>query len=203
MRPPAGHFRIPVAWGSENYRDGDAWPVRPGEEPIGRIAQITRSLIGNLLGPLTWGRSRVVGDSMLPALADGQYVLLWRGPSLRDRLRRGDIVVLRHPVLRHQTYIKRVVGLPNEDLRLEDGRVYVGGVRLEETYLRCPGPAGQAGEWWMGPDEYFVMGDNRLNSHDSRYFGPVAAAQIVGRVWLRYWPRRAWGLVAGAFGSRR
>ena len=163
---------------------------------------MTRSLIGKLLGPLTWGRSRVVGDSMLPALADGQYVLLRRG-SLRDRLRRGDIVVLRHPGLRHQTYIKRVVGLPNEDLRLEDGRVYIGGVRLEEIYLRCPDPAGQAGEWWMGPDEYFVMGDNRLNSHDSRYFGPVSAAQIVGRVWLRYWPRRAWGLVAGAFGSRR
>ncbi len=165
-----------------------------GEEPIVRIAQMTCTL----LGPLAWGRSRVVGDSMLPALADGQYVLLRRGQSLRKLLRRGDIVVLRHPVGRHQTYVKRVVGLPNEDLRLADGRVYIGGAHLEETYLRCPGPLGQAGEWWMGPDEYFVMGDNRLNSQDSRAFGPVAATQIVGRVWLRYWPPRAWGLVAAA-----
>ena len=176
--------------------------MRRGEEPIGRIAQMTWTLLRNLLGPLAWGRSRVVGDSMLPALADGQYLLMWRGPSLRNRLRRGDIVVLRHQVWRPQTYIKRIVGLPNEDLRLEDGRVYVDGVRLEETYIRCPGPLGQAGEWWMGPDEYFVMGDNRLDSQDSRAFGPVSAAQIVGRVWLRYWPPRAWGLVAGAAGRR-
>jgi len=178
-------------------------PIPRREEPIGRIAQITWILLGTLIVPLTWGCSRVVGDSMLPALADGQYVLLWRGPSLRNRLRRGDIVVLRHPMGRHQTYVKRVVGLPNEDLRLDDGRVYIGGAHLEETYLRCPGSLGQAGEWWMGPDEYFVMGDNRLNSEDSRAFGPVAAAQIVGRVWLRYWPPRAWGLLTGGVSSRR
>ena len=177
--------------------------MRRGEEPIGRIAQMTWALLGTILGPLTWGRIRVVGDSMLPALADGQYVLLCRGPPHRNRPRRGDIVVLRHQAWRHQTYIKRVVGLPNEDLRLDNGRVYVDGVRLEETYLRCPGSLGRAGEWWMGSDEYFVMGDNRLNSQDSRAFGPVAATQIVGRVWLRYWPPRAWGLVAGAVGSRR
>ena len=170
---------------------------------MGRIAQMTQTLLGNLLRPLAWGRSRVVGDSMLPALADGQYVLLRRGPSLRNRLRRGDIVVLRHPVLGHQTYVKRVIGMPNEDIRLGDGRVYIEGAHLEETYLRCPGSLGQAREWWMGPDEYFVMGDNRLNSQDSRAFGPVTAMQIVGRVWFRYRPPRAWGLVAGAVCRRR
>ena len=178
-------------------------PIWRGDEPIGRIAQMTWTLLRTLLGPLKWGRSKVVGDSMLPALADGQYVLLWHVPSHRNRLRRGDIVVLRHPVWRHQTYVKRVIGLPNEDIRLDEGRVYIGGADLEETYPRRPGPLGHAGEWWMGPDEYFVMGDNRLNSQDSRAFGPVAATQIVGRVWLRYWPPRAWGLVGGAFGSRR
>ena len=161
------------------------------------------NLIGWLLGALTWGRSRVVGDSMLPALADGQYVLLWRGQSLRNRLRRGDIVVLRNPEWRHQTYVKRVIGLPGEGISLNEGRVYIGGAHLEESYLRCPDSLGTAGEWWMGPDEYFVMGDNRRNSQDSRAFGPIAATQIVGRVWLRYWPPRAWGLVAGAIGSRR
>ena len=161
------------------------------------------NLLGSLLGPLAWGRSRIVGDSMLPALADGHYVLLWRGPFLRNRLRRGDIVVLQHQVWRPQTYVKRVVGLPNEKIRLDDGRVYIGGAHLEEPYIRFPGTLGPAREWWMGTDEYFVMGDNRLNSQDSRAFGPVTAAQIVGRVWLRYWPPRAWGLVAGAVGSRR
>lgn len=160
---------------------------------------MTRSIFGTL----AWGRSRVVGDSMLPALADGQYLLLRRGPSLRNRLRRGDIVVLRHPMCRHQTYVKRVVGLPNEDLRLDEGRVYVGGTHLQESYVRCPDALGRAGQWWMGPDEYFVMGDNRLNSQDSRAFGPVAAPQIVGRVWLRYWPPRAWGLVTGAVDTCR
>ena len=156
-----------------------------------------------LFGSLAWSRSRVVGDSMLPALADGQYVLLRRFPSHRNRLRRGDIVVLRHPMEGHQTYVKRIVGLPNEDLRMDGGRVYIGGGPLEETYLFSPGSLSKAGEWWMGPDEYFVMGDNRRNSQDSRAFGPIGAAQIVGRVWLRYWPPRAWGLVAGEINSRR
>ncbi|PKB80314.1 MAG: signal peptidase I [SAR202 cluster bacterium Io17-Chloro-G9] len=160
-------------------------------------------MIGSLLGTLDWGRIRIVGDSMLPALADGQYVLLRRGPTLRTRLRRGDIVVLKHTQGPLQTYVKRVVGLPNEDLRMEDSRVYIDGAGLEEPYVSCPGPPGQVGEWWMGPDEYFVIGDNRLNSQDSRVFGPVGITQIVGCVRVRYWPPRAWGLVAGSGDSMR
>lgn len=160
-------------------------------------------MIWKFLRLLAVGRIKVVGDSMLPALADGQYVLLWRGQSIWNRLRRGDIVVLRHAMWRHRTYVKRVVGMPNENLRVDDGRVYIGGAYLEESHLRFPASLDQAGEWWIGPDEYFVMGDNRVNSQDSRAFGPVTASQIIGRVWLRYWPPWAWGLVAKTFTSRR
>ena len=116
-----------------------------------------------------------------------------------DRLRRGDIVVLQNPVLKDRTYIKRIVGLPDEELLLEDGLVYVDGELLEETYLDRPFTAsrGTFGEWWMGPDEYFVLGDNRSDSQDSRAFGPVGRTLILGWVWFRCWPPRSWGKVSG------
>ena len=158
-----------------------------------------------MLGPLAWGRIKVVGDSMFPALADGQYVLLWRGPSLRNRLRRGDIVVFRSPAPADDVLVKRIVGLPNEDIRLEAGQVYLNSIPFEESYptVHPQKDAKDRREWWTGSDEYLLLGDNRTDSPDSRTFGPVSRQQIVGRVWLRYWPPRAWGLVDGAVGNPR
>ena len=144
-------------------------------------------------------RYLVSGDSMLPALADRQSVMAVRLRFSWSRLRRGDVVVLRHPAWSGHTYIKRVIGLPDEDIRLEGGRVYLSGVPLEETYLnRQPSAQKEDGrEWWTGPDEYFVLGDNRNDSQDSRAFGPVNRRLILGRVWFRCWPPRAWGWVTG------
>ena len=157
------------------------------------------------MGLLPLGRCKVVGDSMSPTLVDGQYVLMTRGPAANRRPRRGDIVVLRHPMSHHTIFVKRIIGLPEEDIRLEDGRVRVGGSLLEEVYLEGPWAPGegQVREWWTGPDEYFLMGDNRGDSQDSRAFGPVSRKQIIGRVWFRYWPPRAWGPVSISRGSRR
>ena len=136
---------------------------------------------------------------MLPALANRESVLAVRIKFCGNRLRRGDIVVLQHPVLKGRTYIKRIIGLPNEDLRLEKGLVYLNGDLLEETYLDGPFTAGRDRdrEWWMGPDDYFVLGDNRSDSQDSRAFGPVDRRLILGRVWFRCWPLRSWGRISG------
>lgn len=137
----------------------------------------------------------VRGDSMLPTLVDGEAVLAVR-PN--GRLRRGDIVILHNPVLKGRTFIKRVVGLPNEVLRLEEGLVYVNEELLSEPYLERPFTENQGAirEWWMGPDQYFVLGDNRRDSQDdSRAFGFVNWCNILGRVWLRCWPPRSWGKV--------
>ena len=151
----------------------------------------------------------VRGDSMLPTLADRQAVLAVATCHRNDLLRRGDIVVLQppdpNPELRGRTFIKRIVGLPNEDLRLHDGLVYVNGELLKETYLDQPSTPKRSTlhEWWMGPDEYFVMGDNREGSdRDSRHFGPVNRRLLLGKAWFRYWPPRAWGRVSEPRGFR-
>lgn len=152
----------------------------------------------------------VEGDSMSPNLADRQYVLAASCRFSWNRPRRGDVVVFRHPILEGHIYVKRVVGLPDEDLRLAGSNVYIGGRLLEETYLssrgiptsrdRAPTVHQKASdrEWWLGPDEYFVMSDNRgQGQDDSRAFGPVNKQLIKGRVWFRYWPPRYWGPIPG------
>ncbi|MCL5110736.1 MAG: signal peptidase I [Chloroflexi bacterium] len=106
-------------------------------------------------------------------------------------LQRGQIVVLyRSDDRAGDPLIKRVVGLPGDTLELRDGGVYVNGQRLDEPYLhglRTPCLT-SCTPTTLGDDEYFVMGDNRPNSMDSRSFGSVRGDQIIGRVFLRYWP---------------
>ena len=137
---------------------------------------------------------------MLPTLAGNQYVLLFPSRNLQRPLNRGDIVVLRNPGQLDAVYVKRIVGLPDEEIRLEGSLVYANGQLLEERYSTIPPQESTEAtkEWWNGPDEYFVLGDNRRASQDSRSFGPVSKNLIVGRVWFRYWPLRAWGPVHGA-----
>ena len=141
---------------------------------------------------------KIEGDSMLPALADGQYVLLTRASSASPPLQRGDIVVHRHPMGLEGIYVKRVVGLPDEHVRLANGQIYINDDLLEENHLD-PDPYQSdppRKEWWNGSDEYVVMGDNRRESHDdSRAFGAVPGERILGRVWFRYWPPKAWGIL--------
>ena len=158
---------------------------------IGRPVCVVRALVSLASS----GRYRVEGDSMLPTLASKQHLLA----SSWNKLRRGHVVVLRQPVLTNRFYIKRIVGLPEEEVRLKEGRVYVNGSLLEEAYLdsRPRRRKEYDGEWWLGPDEYFVMGDNRNDSHDSRLFGPINRQLILGRVWFRCWPPSAWGPVPG------
>ena len=179
------------------------------------VTRITQTLV-NLL---TSARFVVDGNSMSPALDNGQWVLAVRPIRSWNRLRRGDIVVLRHPVWTKRTFIKRIVGLPDEEVCLEGGIVYLNGVLLEEEYIAASDSGGlesgslesgsleskevgvnrerHHGEWWNGPEEYFVLGDNRQDSQDSRVFGPVDRRLILGRVWFRCWPLRSWGAVPG------
>ena len=160
------------------------------------LKQTAKQTVKQTLSDLVSSARFVVrGDSMLPTLVDGEAVLAVRpdGP-----LRRGDIVILHNPLLKGRTFIKRVVGLPNEVLRLDEGLVYVNDELLGEPYLERPFTEYQGAirEWWMGPDQYFVLGDNRRASQDdSRAFGFVDRRNILGRVWFRCWPPRSWGKV--------
>lgn len=128
---------------------------------------------------------RMVGKSMSPNINDGDKLFMLKQIG---ELRRGDIVVFLYPEDQTKSYIKRIVGLQGETIEVKDGKVYVNGNQMEEPYLppeyasqdTMPGPVA------IPPDNYFVMGDNRKNSNDSRYWGPLPRKLIYGKFWCRY-----------------
>ncbi len=131
----------------------------------------------------------VDGASMEPNFHTSQRVVVDRVTMMLEGASRGDVVVLDSPTQKDELLIKRVIGLPNETVTMRDGRVYINGRLLDESYVLeyCTSRACN-GEWLLGPDEYFVLGDNRPHSYDSQDFGPVKASTIKGIVRLRYWP---------------
>jgi signal peptidase I len=135
----------------------------------------------------------VEGLSMWATLDDQDYLIANKIDYRIHNPQRGDIVILRPPTDNSRDFIKRVIALPGERLLIRSGFVYINGHKLDEPYLpeawtvdtNWPqNPAGQL----MGPNEYFVMGDNRNRSQDSRIFGPITRDRIDGRAWFRIWP---------------
>lgn len=140
----------------------------------------------------------VKGASMEPNFFDHEYLII---DELSYRFRqpvRGDIVVFRYPNDPKQFFIKRVIGLPGETVEIAGGRVKIfnnqspnGFILGEQEYLDQDFTA-TTRTVTLKSDEFFVMGDNRISSLDSRYFGPVKTTAVVGRVWLRGWPLDRW-----------
>ena len=150
----------------------------------------TVPLMRHVLGLLT-GRFYVVrGDSMRPGFEPGEYLMISRLAYVRSILERGDVVVVRDPRHISRSFIKRVVGIPGEVVRIMDGVVFVDGREVEEPYLGgLPASLGLGERTWVvGEKEIFLMGDNRSRSTDSRSFGPVGLRLVVGKVWFRWWP---------------
>ena len=137
------------------------------------------------------------GDSMRPAFRDGDLLVVDTRAYRRSPPRRGDVAVVRDPRLPAREELKRVVGLAGEELRFEEGLLHVDGAVLDEPYLGgLPSTLGpETRRWSLGPGEYFVMGDDRVRSTDSREYGPVRADLLVGKARLRFWPPRRWGAV--------
>lgn len=165
-----------------NPQDGPALPIDGWPRSGGRRRWLSSA------------RFTVEGDSMQPTLSSRQQLLVARG-AYRVRLpARGDVVVLRDPGQPGVHCVKRVVGLPGEHVRMEMGRVFANESLLDEQYAagreKAETPAPR--QWLLDQDEYLVLGDQRQNSRDSRAFGPVRRGDLVGRVWLRYWPPRSW-----------
>jgi signal peptidase I len=138
--------------------------------------------------------SVVRGASMNPGIHDGDRILVDHLSYMFGGVRRGDVVVLRCPVDPSLDYIKRVIGLPGDEVRIEDGSVYVNGALLDEPYVASPDRRSKLLEK-VAPDHYFVLGDNREHSSDSREFGQVARQLLRGRVDLRVWPPERAGSV--------
>ena len=143
---------------------------------------------------LTTARAVVEGISMQPNFFTSQLIVVNRLIYYFAKPVRGDVIVLHNPEDPSQDFIKRVVGLPGEQIAIRAGRVYVNGTRLEEPYIAnfC---TSCDGTWELDADHYFVLGDNRPNSHDSHAFGPLDRRLIVGKAWLRYWPFSDFGFI--------
>ncbi len=130
----------------------------------------------------------VRGSSMKPSLLDGDILVVRK---LNRKLRRGDVVVVDLPSSSDTRWqVKRVVGLPDDQVSFEDGLLHVNGKHLREPYLfGLPADLGaNSRSWRVGPDECMVLGDNRAHSTDSREFGPVPLASLAGIAVVRLWP---------------
>jgi signal peptidase I len=141
----------------------------------------------------------VEGPSMQPNFHTGQVLVISRMAYLFGNPTRGDIVVFNPPNKPpdEPPYIKRVIGTPGDTVEIRDAKVYVNGQMLDEPYINepCQPSSCQAAKWELGPNEYFVMGDNRNHSQDSRAFGKVTRDRIIGEALIRYWPPPDWGIV--------
>ncbi|MCZ7547035.1 MAG: signal peptidase I [Anaerolineae bacterium] len=175
----------------------------PGPQPkINRVRPFLREVVETLLlmlaiytfVNLTLPQYMVEGRSMEPNFHDGQRLVVSRAAYMLGEPQRGDVVVLRNPTdPTGKDLIKRLVGLPGDHIVIENGAVYVNDTLLNEPYIEDLGH--YSGEWQLGPEEYFVLGDNRNNSRDSHYFGPIDRTLIVGRAWISLWPPQSWGIV--------
>jgi signal peptidase I len=143
-------------------------------------------------------RSEVHGRSMEPTFVEGQRLIISRINYMLGDPQRGDIIVFNSPQARDDdpSLIKRVIGLPGELVEIRDGEVYINGQRLDEPYIKEPCTRQcRDRQWQLADDEYFVMGDNRNVSNDSRAFGPIKHSAIIGEALFRYWPLNAIGFI--------
>ncbi len=142
---------------------------------------------------------KVSGTSMVPTFHDGDYILTDKITYRFSLPKKGDVIVLKNPRNEEQDFIKRIIALPGDTLKVANNGVYVDGVQISEPYL-APGTPTKGGSFLAdgqeikaGPDQYFVFGDNREHSSDSREWGSITKEEIVGRVIFRYFPPQAFG----------
>ena len=148
---------------------------------------------------LASARFVVDGPSMQPTFYTGQYLIVSRVNYLLSDPQRGNVVVFHYPGDPEQDYIKRVIGLPGDTVEIRATQVYVDGRALNEPYINepCTPSTCRDNSWPLNADQFFMMGDNRNHSSDSRAFGPVERHFIVGRALVRYWPPQNWGIING------
>ena len=139
---------------------------------------------------------KVEGTSMLPQLADEQRIFVSKIAYRFDSIERGDVIVFRFPDDPSRSYIKRVVGLPGETVEIRRGEVLINGGTFPEPYVprRYRDPSSHP-PFVVGQGTYYVLGDHRNTSNDSRTWGTVAEAFITGKAVFAYWPPDRFGVV--------
>ena len=161
------------------------------------------------------GNYRVEGSSMVPTLEEGEYVIVNKLVYLKldpreiagllpfvdtqdeggffpfHPPRRGEVIIFRFPANPKRDFVKRVIGVPGDTIEIQRGKVLVNGVALNEPYVTHT-DRNDMTETRVPPKSYFVLGDNRRASNDSRDWGPVPAENIIGRAWVSFWPLNRW-----------
>lgn len=138
-------------------------------------------------------RIRVDGFSMEPTLHNGEFVIVNKLAYKLGEPKHGDVIVFRYPRDPDQEYIKRIIGLPGDRIRIVNGEVYVNDELIDEPYIAAA-PRYQS-EWRVPEGSLFVLGDNRNNSSDSHNWGPVPMEYVIGKALFVYWPPESWGLI--------
>lgn len=145
-------------------------------------------LIAYALQNFVFGNFQIQQHSMEPTLHENERVLInrvlyyFKGPD------RGDIVILLDPIGHQSDFVKRVIALPGEQLEIRRGVTYINYRALHESYVAPDSSRDNVGPIRMADDQYFVMGDNRARSSDSRRFGPIPRKNILGKVFIVWWP---------------
>src|SRR5256886_3061902 len=195
---------VPIFGGVQVDDDKDIQVHNPEETSRNNIWSEARLLLRDLIFALMVAALAVVfvvqpvkveGTSMLPHLHDGERIFVnkliyYDEYRWMPRVYRGDIVVFWFPDDPSKSYIKRVIGLPGDTVEVRDGRVQVNGRELDETYLDPHLNMSHSSKppTYVKPGYYFVMGDNRDNSSDSRIWGLVPKKYVYGKALFRYWP---------------
>src|SRR5690349_13152293 len=137
----------------------------------------------------------IPSGSMEPTLMVDDRILVAKFVYRFGPVHRGDVIVFRYPLNPQRDFVKRVIGLPGERVRLKDGVVYVGDQAISEKGYTIKPDFGNYGPVTVPATQYFVLGDNRNNSEDSRFFGYVPRANIIGKSVFIYWPPPRIGFV--------
>ena len=173
-----------------SYTHLDVYKRQGGFNPISWMRDLALSvLIAIVLIVFIYQPVKVEGTSMMPALRDQERIFINKFIYRFEPIERGDVIVFWYPLDRSKSFIKRVVALPGEMIEIRAGNVYVNGRELPDQYV----PAGYLdGSNYAArripPGEYFVMGDHRDSSNDSRVFGSVPRQYIYGKAVFAYWP---------------
>ena len=144
---------------------------------------------------------KIKGSSMEPNFHDGEYLLTDKVSYRFGEPKRGDVVVFKAPTNNGEEFIKRIIALPGEQVSIKNSRISINGTPLEETYIAGNvitsggGFLAEGATVSVGQGEYFVLGDNRPHSSDSRAWGFVEKKEITGRAWLVYWPPKSAGVI--------
>ncbi len=147
---------------------------------------------------------KVSGSSMFPTLHTGDYIITNKIDYRFNEPEKGQIIVFKNPREESQDFIKRIMAVPGDTIKVQDGHIYLNGKVLDEPYLdpsvvTLPGSFLREGEEILVPvGRYIVIGDNRMASSDSREWGFITKEEIIGKAFLRYWPIKSFGIIQSA-----